>query len=102
MKRFSSGEPKGLQRINQMPRIKTIRTTAKRKPQPKAARARGSSIELHEYDEKSKSLTVTFAGGRKYRYSGVDARTAEGLANASSKGAFMRASVVGKFATTKL
>lgn len=72
------------------------------KTQPKAARARGSSIDLHEYDEKSKSLTVTFAGGRKYRYEDVDARTAEGLANASSKGAFMRASVVGKFATTKL
>lgn len=91
-----------MKRMPKMARIKTIQTTAKRKPQPKTARARGSSIELHEYDEKSKSLTVTFAGGRKYRYSDVDARTAEGLANASSKGAFMRASVVGKFPTTKL
>lgn len=57
----------------------------------------GSNIEAHSYDAATKTLTVTFRGGRRYRYSDVDAQTAEGLANAPSKGAFMHASVIGKF-----
>lgn len=84
-------------------RIKKIRTIA-HKPIRKISSAppAGSHIEKHEYDATSKALTVTFRGGRKYRYDGIDTKTAEGLANASSKGAFMRASVLGKFSATKL
>jgi len=91
--------------MTKMPSIRKIRTINHkpiRKPSAPKARTREAQIEGQEYDLNTQMLMVTFRGGRKYRYAGVDTKTAEGLANASSKGSFMRASVVGKFATTKL
>jgi hypothetical protein len=86
-----------------MPRMKKIRTinhAPLRKPGPKPVTS--SHIEAHEYDHAKKLLTVTFKGGRKYRYHDVDASTAKGLAKAPSKGSFMHASVIGKFRHDKI
>lgn len=56
----------------------------------------------HHYDPAAGHLTVTFHGGRVYRYHGVDPTTASRLAEASSKGSFLHAAVIGKFRHTKI
>lgn len=66
------------------------------------ARKQGSSVIAHHYDAKAGHLTVTYHGGRKYRYFGVDPQTAAGLAKAMSKGSFLHSSVIGKFRHSKL
>jgi hypothetical protein len=86
-----------------MPRIKTIATTARRKPPLKTKPAASSSgIEGHAYDPETGHLTVTFQGGRQYRYEGVDQKTAEGFRDATSQGRFLHANIVGKFDASKI
>lgn len=67
-----------------------------------APRMRSSSTETHSYDPESSQLTVTFRGGRQYRYDGVDQKTVDDLDDSSSKGAFIQANIVNRFPTTKL
>lgn len=53
------------------------------------------------YNGDSQDLTITFAKGGTYSYSGVPAEVAQGLVNAPSKGKFMHAQVLGKFSYRK-
>ena len=77
--------------------------TKHRKPVKKSApSSSGSNILAHEYDPETNHLTVTFAGGRQYRYSGVSQEIASGLNKADSKGRYLHASVIGKFPATKI
>lgn len=62
----------------------------------------GSHIEDHKYCAETGHLTVTFAGGRSYRYEGVSQETADGLASAESKGRYLHASVIGKHSAVKI
>lgn len=74
-----------------------------RKPQRKSKlAARAPSVEDFSYSPRYQILLVTFHGGRTYRYRDVPPEIAVGLAKAPSKGAFMHASVLGKFDATKL
>lgn len=82
--------------------LKPLKPLAKRKPKPRAIPVRSSTVASHHYDPKAKHLTVTFHSGSKYRYSGVDQETADGLGKAESKGGFLHSSIIGKFDTTKL
>jgi hypothetical protein len=66
-------------------------------PEPKK-----QTVLRHHYDPAKKHLTVTFHGGRRYRYENVDEATAAGLAKAPSKGSYLHSAVIGKFDATKL
>lgn len=46
------------------------------------------------YDGATKELDVTFHGGARYRYFGVDPDVAAGLANAESQGQFLKRHVI--------
>lgn len=70
-------------------------------PATRAGRA-ASNILDQTYSPETGHLTVTFAGGRSYRYEGVSQETADGLANAESKGRYLHASVIGKHTAVKL
>ena len=56
-----------------------------------------SNLKDAEYDEQSRTLTVTFHDGRSYKYSGVDAETARGLESAPSSGEYFNSQVKGRF-----
>jgi hypothetical protein len=92
-----------MKRPPRMPRIKTIATTAKRKPPLKTKPAASSSgIEGHDYDPGTGHLTVTFRGGRRYRYECVDQETADRFGRAESQGRFLHANIAGKFDASKI
>lgn len=91
-----------MKRPPRMPRIKTIATTAKRKLPIKETSARGSGIEDHDYDPGTGHLTVTFRGGRRYRYECVDQETADRFGRAESQGRFLHANIAGKFDASKI
>lgn len=59
--------------------------------------APSSNLSSADYDEQSRSLTVTFTDGRSYRYSGVDKETAMEFESASSAGSFLNARIKGRF-----
>lgn len=77
-------------------------TAHKRKAAPIANPDRGSSVEAHQYSPETGHLTVTFRGGRQYRYEGVDQNTADALGDAQSKGSYLQSSIIGKFTATKI
>lgn len=61
-----------------------------------------TNIETHSYSPETEQLTVTFRGGRSYRYDGVDQKTAKEFASAGSQGGYMHRRIIGKFPHTKL
>lgn len=81
--------------------LKPLKPLAPRK-KIRTVKVSSSNIASHAYDPKSKRLTVEFSHGGRYRYSGVDPATAEGLASAPSKGGFLHSNIIGKFDTKKL
>jgi hypothetical protein len=86
--------------------VKKIRTitkigSLKRKP-PVKARAASTNVLDHSYSPETGHLTVTFHGGRQYRYEGVDQKTADGLGSADSKGSFLHTHILGQFRATKI
>lgn len=88
--------------MKKLPRPRTLpkkhRTPVKAKP----AANRPSNTLTHEYSPRTGRLTVTFAGGRQYRYEGVSAETAAGLESAVSKGGYLHAHVIGKHDAIKI
>jgi hypothetical protein len=53
------------------------------------------------YNGDTNDLTVSFASGGTYTYSGVPAEVAQGLVSAPSKGKYMHAAVLGKYSFRK-
>lgn len=60
-----------------------------------------SSVSAAGYDAESRTLAITFKGGRTYRYTEVPQSVFENLLQAKSVGKFVSTSVVGKFALEK-
>lgn len=87
--------------LRKLPKPKKLATKHRAPSSPKAA-SRSSNIQAHEYSPETGHLTVTFAGGRKYRYEGVDAKTASGMDDATSRGSYLHSNVIGKFDATKI
>lgn len=54
------------------------------------------------YDPAARVLTLTFVTGRRYRYVGVPAAVAEGLAAARSKGGYFNARIRDRFEFAEL
>lgn len=88
-------------RLGKMGTIKTI-GSLKRRVAPSSKAARPSTVESHAYDPETGHLTVTFHGGRQYRYEGVDKATAQGFRKADSQGGYLHRHVIGKFSATKI
>jgi hypothetical protein len=86
-----------------MKRIAKIKTigSLKRRPPVKTSTAPSNVLD-HSYSPETGHLTVTFSGGRQYRYEGIDQKTADGLGSADRKGRFLHSHVIGKFDATKI
>lgn len=54
------------------------------------------------YDGATKELDVTFHGGARYRYYGVDPDVADGLRNAESQGQYLKRHVIDVCQSKKL
>lgn len=74
---------------------------------PRRSHAFGTSepkrnVDRHDYDEETQTLTVHFASGKSYRYSGVPKDLADGFSGSSSSpergsGSYLRQHIIGKF-----
>jgi hypothetical protein len=64
--------------------------------------ASSSNIQDHSYSPETGQLTITYRGGRQYRYEGVSKEIAAGLDKADSKGRYMHAHVIDKHDAVKL
>lgn len=56
---------------------------------PRPLKAQSSNVVSFIHDPETNHLTVTFHGGRIYRYDHVSAETHDGLRKAESKGDFL-------------
>lgn len=54
------------------------------------------------YDPATKHLDVTFHGGTRYRYFGVDEDVADGLRSAESQGAYLKRHIIDVCQSKKL
>jgi hypothetical protein len=61
-----------------------------------------SNIEAHDYDPETGQLSITYRGGRRYRYDGVPPELAMGLKIADSMGAFLHRHIIDKFPAVRL
>ena len=59
----------------------------------KPAKAPRRNVDRHDYDAETQTLTVHFASGKSYRYSGVPKDLADGF----SGGSYLRQHIIGKF-----
>lgn len=85
--------------------LKQLAARTRKRPTPATkttARRAGSNVSGHEYSPETGHLTVTFHGGRQYRYSGVDKELAERFRDSSSQGSFLHSHIIGKFDATKI
>lgn len=92
-------------RMRKMGKAPSMLTINRLRPKAKAkhlANARSSSVQHHHYTPETGHLIVTFRGGRRYRYEGVDQETVDGLGAAESKGSFINSRIVGRFKATPL
>jgi hypothetical protein len=64
--------------------------------------ASSSNILNHDYSPETGQLTITYRGGRQYRYDGVSEEVAAGLDKAGSKGRYLHAYVIDKHDAVKL
>lgn len=89
--------------MKKLPQPKKLATAHKTKARSSVVpAARTSNVEAHEYNPETGHLTVTFRGGRRYRYDGVDASTAKGMDDATSRGVYLHQRIIGKHDATKL
>lgn len=61
----------------------------------KPAQRRANVIDT-SYDADSRSLTVTFHNGQRYRYTDVDPEIAGGLDDCDSKGGYLHKHIIGR------
>lgn len=90
-----------MNKLPKPPKLRSMPVTHRRKKSA-PAKAAGSHIEAHDYSPETGHLTITFPGGRSYRYEGVDKETAAGLDGADSKGRYLASNIIGKFPHTKI
>lgn len=64
----------------------------KRKTPP---RSRPKNVQAHAYDEEAGTLTVTFASGKRYRYSDVPKDLATGFEEAGGSGSYLHKHIAG-------
>lgn len=76
------------------------KTTAKTIAKPGTSTA--SNVSAHDYDPETGHLTVTFAGGRRYRYKDVPASIAEEMDTCQSRGQHLHRHVIGKYDHDKI
>lgn len=88
--------------MKKLPKPRSLPTKHKAKARPSTRPGRHSNILNHEYSPETGHLTVTFHGGRKYRYEGVGKDDAKAFASADSKGAHLHRHIIGKFDCSKL
>lgn len=62
---------------------------------------KSTSIQAYGYEAGSRTLVLTFKGGRSYRYADVPQSTVDGIRDAKSTGTFVAKHVLGKFAIAK-
>lgn len=94
-----------MSKLRRPPSPPRMPTKPRSKPIPAAkstARRAGSNVQGHEYSPETGHLTVTFHGGRQYRYSGVSKEIAERFRDSSSQGSFLHSHIIGKFDATKI
>lgn len=60
-----------------------------------------SQLASADYDDQTRTLTVTFLSGGTYRYSGVDSDTKAGLESAASPGSYLAENIKGRFPFTR-
>lgn len=60
-----------------------------------------SSIQAYGYQAGTRTLVLTFKGGRSYRYADVPQSTVDGIREAKSTGTYVAKHVLGKFAIAK-
>lgn len=88
--------------LKKAPRPRSLPKKHRAKPKPGKASTRPTNILSHQYSPETGHLTVTFHGGRVYRYEGVGKDDAEAFAAAESKGRHLNAHIIGKFDATRL
>lgn len=59
---------------------------------------RSSALSSAGYDTETKTMEVTFTGGRSYTHENVPAEVFEGLVNADSPGRFYASNIKGVYA----
>lgn len=59
-------------------------------------------IRAYAYDAETRSLSVTFVSGRRYRYEGVPAEEAAAMRGAFSKGVFFNQRIRDRYPVTPL
>lgn len=59
--------------------------------------AKSTSLTHHGYDPETKTLAITFRGGKTYRYEGVSPELYADMGKAESAGKFVATHIVGKF-----
>lgn len=94
--------------MRKLPAPKKLRSAPKpsakhrKPPKPSKGRTGRENILSHEYSPETGHLTVTFHGGRRYRYEGVRKEDAEAFASAESKGKHLRSHIIGKYDHSRL
>lgn len=95
-----------MKKLPRLPRPRKPEALATKHRQPPIKGSRPSSNSSHvtatSYDPELGHLDVTFAGGRKYRYTGVSKEIGSGIAGSDSLGRYLHAHVIGKHAFEKL
>lgn len=84
------------------PKPRSLPKKHRAKSKPGKASTRPTNILSHQYSPETGHLTVTFHGGRQYRYEGVGKADAEAFAQAESKGRHLNAHIIGKFPHSKI
>lgn len=88
------GKPKSLRK----PAVKHSRSPIKATPAAK----KSSNVASTDYNPETGQLIVQFAGGSRYRYSGVSKETAGGIEGAASVGGYLHSHIIGKHSAVKL
>jgi hypothetical protein len=88
--------------LKKLPKPRSLPKKHRAPTKPKTKALASSNVTDHSYSPETGHLTVTFHGGRSYRYEGVSKETAKGLEDAGSAGQFLNSHVIGKHHAVKI
>lgn len=93
-----------MKKLPSPPRPRSMPTKHRDKPHPStsAPRRAGSNVTSSSYCPKTGCLSVTFHGGRTYRYEGIDTKMAADFRDSTSQGSFLHSHIIGKFTGSKI